>query len=138
MPEKQAGTKFFFNKQYFDCKKSTYYPSEDSYFLAENTPNLKNKTAVDMGCGAGIQSLNLLFNSGCSKVTAIDINEEALKITKSNCEKAGFEDKIETIKSDLFENFNGTCDVIVFNPPYVPSDEKKYIVVSVTSPSIKL
>ncbi|MCH7902518.1 hypothetical protein IIC68_02075, partial [archaeon] len=73
--------KFSFNNQLFDCE-NVYYPSEDSYFLAEQTFSSKsliknwlhekNATAIDLGCGSGIQSLNLLFK-GSSKVTAIEL-----------------------------------------------------------------
>jgi len=128
-------TKFSFNKQLFDCE-NVYYPSEDSYFLAEQTFSSKslvknwlrdkNRTAIDLGCGSGIQSLNLFFK-GASKVTAIDLNKEALETTQKNCEHAGFKGKIETLESNLFENFKGKVDVIVFNPPYVVSDEIKYL-----------
>jgi len=111
----------------FSCPKSVYYPSEDSYFLAENVATKKNAVVIDVGCGSGIQSLNTLIN-GASKAIALDLNEDALKATKENCEKAGFMGKIETIKSDLFENCSKKkADAIIFNPPYVVSDEVKYV-----------
>jgi len=117
--------KFSFNNQLFDCE-NVYYPSEDSYLLSENVTIEENKTAIDLGSGSGIQSLNLLFKSA-SKVTAIDINKDALETTRKNCEQAGFKGKIETIQSNLFKNYNGKADVIVFNPPYVVSDGIKYL-----------
>lgn len=119
--------KFSFNNQLFDCE-NVYYPSEDSYFLAEQTFLSKSLsiTAIDLGCGSGIQSLNLLFK-GASKVTAIDLNKDALETTRKNCEQAGFKGKIETLHSNLFENYKGKADIIVFNPPYVISDEIKYL-----------
>ena len=33
-------------------------------------------------------------------------------------------DKIKVLKSDLFSNVKGKFDVIIFNPPYLPFDNK--------------
>src|SRR3989344_3648988 len=120
-----ASLKFYFNKQYFDAPNTVYYPSEDSYFLAENISIKKNAKAIGIGCGTGIQSLNLLFK-GASKVIAIDINKKALDATKKNCEQAGFGKKTKCVKSNLFENCKEKADIIVFNPPYVVAEELKF------------
>jgi len=124
---KQNNTKFFFRANYFDCPKDVYFPSEDSYFLAENISIEKNKTVIDVGCGSGIQSLNALMQ-GASKVVALDLNEKAIEATKKNCKKENFGEEIQTLKSNLFENYSGEkADVIIFNPPYIVTDEIKYI-----------
>ena len=77
-----------------------------------------------MGCGSGIQALNLLFN-GAGKVLAADVNEKALHATKMNCEAAGFGKKIRAKKSNLFKSISGEFDLIVFNPPYIPTPKNE-------------
>ncbi|MFH1391459.1 MAG: HemK2/MTQ2 family protein methyltransferase [Candidatus Diapherotrites archaeon] len=125
--KEQNNSVFLFKDEKYSCPKTVYFPSEDSYFLAENVSVPKNSFVIDLGCGSGIQSLNVLMQ-GASKVIAIDINEECLETTKNNCEQAGFAKKIFTLKSSLFENYSGEkADVIIFNPPYVISDEIKYL-----------
>ena len=125
--KEQNNSVFLFKDEKYPCSKTVYFPSEDSYFLVENIKIPKNSFVIDMGCGSGIQSLNVLMQ-GASKVTCIDLNEEALEITKNNCKQAGFAGKISTLKSNLFENYSGEkADVIIFNPPYVVSDEIKYL-----------
>jgi len=129
-PAKSNEVKFFFHGTLFECHESVYYPSEDSYFLAENVFPKQKSICIDVGCGSGIQTLNLLYEKA-HEVTAIDLNPIALEATKKNCEKAGFGKKVKLLQSDLFENYKGKkADLIVFNPPYVPSESgegKKYL-----------
>ncbi|PIN84794.1 MAG: hypothetical protein COV47_05570 [Candidatus Diapherotrites archaeon CG11_big_fil_rev_8_21_14_0_20_37_9] len=118
--------RFLFKGKTYHIEDKIYFPSEDSYFLAENVKIKKGETVIDMGCGSGIQSLNCLAQ-GASKVTAIDINKKAVETTKKNCETAGYAEKITAIKSDLFSECGENADVIIFNPPYVATDNVKYV-----------
>lgn len=94
-----------------------YSPREDSFLLAEQVRKYcKNKSVLDMGAGSGIQALTALKN-GASSVLAADINPECESILK--------EKQIPFIQSDLFSSVRGKFDLIVFNPPYLPKDEKE-------------
>ncbi len=55
------------------------------------------------------------------KVTAVDISEAALALAKENAQAN--EADILFIQSDLFTRLRGRFDVIVSNPPYIPSQE---------------
>jgi len=55
------------------------------------------------------------------KVTAVDISEDALALAKENAEAN--EADILFIQSDLFKRIRGRFDVIVTNPPYIPTAE---------------
>jgi release factor glutamine methyltransferase len=118
-------TKFYFKEKLFECPKNVYVPAEDSYLLAQATKPKKKDFAIDIGCGTGIQTINILIK-GASHVIATDINQECLKATKKNCKIAGFSEKVETRKSDLFKKAPEKFDLIVFNPPYVETEEIKY------------
>lgn len=97
-----------------------YQPQEDSWLMAEHLAkvikNERSKTFLDMGCGSGILSKTAI-DSGIRKdnITAVDIDEDAIKETK----KLG----VYAMKSDLFEFVEGRFDLIAFNPPYLPADE---------------
>lgn len=104
---------------------SVYAPSEDSLLLAESISVEKGCTAIDVGCGSGIQTLNML-SKGAEKVIALDTSEEALEATMKNCGAAGFGKKVDARKSDLFKNCREKSDLIVFNPPYIATADKKF------------
>ena len=55
------------------------------------------------------------------KVTAVDISQDALELAKENAELNGAD--VLFIQSDLFARLRGRFDVIVSNPPYIPSQE---------------
>lgn len=54
-------------------------------------------------------------------VTAVDISEDALEVAKENARIN--EATISFVKSDLFEKVRGRYNIIVSNPPYIPSAE---------------
>ncbi len=53
------------------------------------------------------------------KMTAVDISEDALALAEENAEQNGA--KIKFIQSDLFSKVRGKFDIIVSNPPYIPT-----------------
>ncbi|MAG39868.1 protoporphyrinogen oxidase [Candidatus Pacearchaeota archaeon] len=97
-----------------------YQPAEDSYMFAEFLEDYfednKDVSYLDMGCGSGILGKKAL-DCGVKEVLSVDINPEAV-------EEAG-KKGIKAIASDLFENVSGGFDVISFNAPYLPLDERE-------------
>ena len=85
---------------------------------------------LDMCTGSGCILLSLLhYSNGCTGV-GTDISQEALTVAKENGAKLMEQDGTEKesegavfrfVKSDLFENVEGKYDVIVSNPPYIPT-----------------
>jgi release factor glutamine methyltransferase len=51
--------------------------------------------------------------------TAVDISKEALSMARKNAEKLKAD--ITFVESDMFENILDKYDVIVSNPPYIPT-----------------
>jgi release factor glutamine methyltransferase len=103
--------------------KEVYAPAEDSYLLAENLGACKNDLVLDIGTGTGIQALTAAQHA--KTVLAVDINPHALETARKNAELNKIKNT-EFRQSNLFkkikpqEKFN----LIIFNPPYLPSDEK--------------
>ncbi len=94
-----------------------YEPAEDSFLLEKEVKKLSNgKSVLDIGTGNGIQA-EAAKNSGAKKVFATDINEKSIALCKSK--------GISSVVSNLFENINEKFDLIVFNPPYLPKDERE-------------
>ncbi len=103
------------------CPK-VYSPSDDSFLLADNIQTRNGERVMDMGAGCGIQGIIASKMGGI--VTSTDISEEALKCARRNAELNGVD--INFVKSDLFENIEGEFDLIMFNPPYLPTDPLDY------------
>jgi release factor glutamine methyltransferase len=99
-----------------------YSPREDSYLLKKWIGLLSNgKKVLDMGTGSGIQAI-AARESGAARVMGVDKNKKAVELAKRNAKIAGFGD-IEFKYSDLFLAVNEKFDLIIFNPPYLPSEE---------------
>ena len=81
-------------------------------------------SVLDLCTGSGALAISLKNERPQLDVTASDISVKALKVAKQNAANLldnGYGAKF--IKSDLFENIAGKFDIIVSNPPYVPSGE---------------
>ncbi len=83
---------------------------------------MKDKAFLDMGSGSGIQAETAL-RFKASSITALDINDESIKLLKNKFKS----NIIKAIKSNLFSNIKKRekFDVIAFNPPYLPKDERE-------------
>lgn len=74
--------------------------------------------AVDIGCGAGPAAIAIALHSPQSEVLAVDINDEALRLTALNAAVAGATN-VRPLHSDLLAAADGQFDLIVANPPYL-------------------
>ncbi len=95
---------------------SVYEPSEDSFLLAEAAlPEIKgSENILEIGCGSGIISAVIKANTK-AKVVGVDINPHAALCTKQN--------GVDAIIGNLLDSIKGKFDMIIFNPPYLPSHE---------------
>ena len=75
---------------------------------------------LDICTGSGAIAIALSVKAGVH-VTATDVSDDALALAEENAEKTGAD--VTLIKSDLFEEVEGTFDLITANPPYIPSAE---------------
>jgi release factor glutamine methyltransferase len=78
---------------------------------------------LDIGAGSGAIHISLLHYLKNASGVAVDISDQALEIASENAINLGVSDRLTYIKSDLFENIEEKFDVIVSNPPYIPTKD---------------
>ena len=103
-----------------DVFPEVYNPSDDTYLLLRNVDVKAGQTFLEMGSGSGLISVHAAKLGAI--VTAVDVNPEAVECTRRNANKNGV--MVTARVSDLFTSVTGYFDVIVFNPPYLPSETR--------------
>lgn len=78
-------------------------------------------SVLDLCCGSGCIAVTLKKTFPHLQVTASDISGAALQVAKENADRLGAQ--IKWVRSDLFASIKGKFDLIVSNPPYIPSGE---------------
>lgn len=102
-----------------------YKPREDSFLILRHIKNYAGKNSRVLDLGAGSALLAREAAKFAASVTATDINKKL--IAKHKKENKIKNKKIKFISSDLFSNIQDKeeFDLIIFNPPYLPSKEIK-------------
>jgi len=112
----------FYKDLVIETADSVYEPREDSFLIADNLNTKKGEKVLEIGTGSGI--LAILAAKMGSRVTAVDINEDAIECAAKNAEKNDVWG-IKFLHGNLFEPVKGQkFDLIIFNPPYLPKEEK--------------
>lgn len=102
-------------------------PRPDTELLVEEaSKETKNGCLVlDLCTGSGCIGLSMKKRNPFCTVVASDLSIHALRIAKENA--ANLKIDVEFIRSDLFESINQIYDVIISNPPYIPSSRIPFL-----------
>jgi len=83
-------------------------------------------TVLDVGTGSGAIALAIKHLRPDAQVTAVDISPHAVALASDNARACGLD--IEILQGDGFAPVHGRrFDVIVSNPPYIPSRELPHL-----------
>ncbi len=121
------GYAFFYGYQ-FIVSNDVLIPRVETEQLVENTLFYYDKyfdgkklRVLDLGTGSGCIGLTLAKEEKNLDVTISDVSEKALAIANKNAQKLDV--NVHSILSSWFDKIDGKFDMIISNPPYIPSDE---------------
>jgi release factor glutamine methyltransferase len=78
---------------------------------------------LDLGVGSGAILLSVLSERPLSTGIGIDASEAALTIARANAERLGFSDRATLRQGNWTDGLEGQFDLILSNPPYIPSTD---------------
>lgn len=131
------GTAYFMGED-FIVNENVLIPRDETEILVRKAIEIikeKNfKKVLDIGTGSGCIACMIAKNAITeTQVLGVDISIEALQIAIENSSRLGLFNKAIFRKSNIFSNIKNDekFDIIVSNPPYIPSSEKKNLQIEV-------
>ena len=106
----------------FRVNESVLIPRQDTETLVEEALRLvrPGMKVLDMCTGSGCILISILKNVVDVEGFGYDISKQAINVAKENAKLNNVNATFE--RSDLFEEVVDKFDIIVSNPPYIPTD----------------
>ncbi len=107
----------------FKVNSNVLIPRQDTETLVEEALKVcrPGMRVLDLCTGSGCIIVSLLKNAPGVTGVGADVSKQALLVAKENGKS--YEVDIEWIRSDLFDNIPYRFDLIVSNPPYIPTKD---------------
>lgn len=128
---KILGAKGFY-KYDFVVNEHVLSPRPDTEILVEaaikEAKKISAKNILDLGTGSGCIILSIMGDVPELKGWAVDASSQAMKVAKINSGRLGLDSRMTFLQASWFDEnlpkLLGTkFDIIVSNPPYIPSAE---------------
>ena len=113
----------------FKVNRTVLIPRPETELLVEETLSIVKRNfphkvnILELGVGSGAISCALAHELKNCTITATDISPDALAIARENALALGIANKINFVRSNLFEMIGSSFEVIVSNPPYIAVTE---------------
>lgn len=130
----------------YHCTPDTLIPRAETELLVRSTLRLIRErdekdralTLIEIGTGCGNIAVALALRAPNVRIFASDISPEAITVTQRNIDEYDLHDRIELSCGDLFESFSedelgGMVDLVVCNPPYIPTGSIEKMDTAITS-----
>jgi len=121
------GQKEFWS-QNFLVNKATLVPRPETELLIYKVVNFfsnKSINILDIGTGSGCILLSILKELKSSRGTGIDVSAETIKTARTNAAKFNLSNRSKFEVFNIKQFYTGKYDLIVSNPPYIPSKDIK-------------
>lgn len=126
----------------FYLNRHTLIPRPDTETVAEYLIGKYSGRApkiLDLCCGSGCIGISLCHYLPEARADLADISAEALKAAEKNIGRHGLGARASARRLDaLHEDYGEGFDIVVSNPPYIPTAELKGLRVAETEPVLAL
>lgn len=137
------GYQYFYGYEYI-VDERVLIPRYETEELVENVILLYDEyfsgkvvDACDIGTGSGAIAITLALEESNMRVMASDISSDALAVAEANNQK--YNANVKFVQGDMVEPLYGNkFDIIVSNPPYIPTVEEVDSLVKDNEPNIAL
>ena len=130
-----TGKKEFWSEDFVVSSATLVPRPETELVLYKLVDYFRNKkiNILDIGTGTGCILLSLLKNLKFSRGIGIDISSKAVQIAKVNSNRLNLINRAKFRVCDLAKYSTGKFDLIVSNPPYIPSKDIKNLSKDITN-----
>src|SRR5437870_6345664 len=124
------GDRDFYGRS-FAISPATLDPRADSETLIAATLELAASEGwlarplrlLDVGTGSGCLLLTLLAELPDAAGVGTDTSIAALDVARANAQRLGVADRAQWLAADALEAIRGKFDILISNPPYIPTHE---------------
>lgn len=120
---------WYFMGERFEVSPDCLIPRPDTEILVYEALKLVNDggCVADLCTGSGCIGVSMLKKSEkIASATLLDISNGALEMAKRNASALGVENRCKLVLGDITKSLpDGKYDMIVSNPPYIPSEDIK-------------
>ena len=109
----------------FEVSRDVLIPRPETEMIVdaaceESPDRAQVRRIVDVGTGSGCLAVALAMEFPAARVLAVDISAAALTVASNNARRHR-QDRVTFARADMLTAISGPVDLIVSNPPYVPS-----------------
>lgn len=123
-PLQQILGKAYFAGNIYSVNNFTLIPRPETEFLVDRCRKEYAKEnfikILDIGTGTGCISIELAKYYENAQIVAVDTCQQTLDMAYKNAVQHNVINQINFTLSDVFQRVQGTFDIIVSNPPYIP------------------
>lgn len=102
-----------------------FVPRPETEMLAgwaiDHAKTLTDPVVVELCAGSGAISLSVVHEAPRASVHAVELDEPAYEWAQRNLDGTGVDLRLGDM-ADAFRDLDGTVDIVVANPPYIPLD----------------
>lgn len=111
----------------FEVTPAVLIPRPETELLVEfartQLSSARSARIADMGTGSGCIAVSVLKHCPAAHAIATDLSADALAIARRNAVRHDVADRVRFIRTDTLEGVSGPLDLVLSNPPYIPTRE---------------